>query len=196
MRFELLRRMKKLAVFLCTQVLVLLAMAQQQDTLPKNQVVVIDGDTVNVVSIDPVLISSSMDAEKLKEYQRLKKRVRKVLPYAKLAAYKMQVMEDNLALKTTKKERKRYIRQCEESMKQLYMEQLKNLSIDEGKVLMKLIHRETGKTTWTIMKNYRGGTEAIFWQAFGSVYGHDMKVEYDPVMDYQIEHIIKQEKLE
>jgi hypothetical protein len=196
MRFELLKRMKKVFLLFNCLLWALVASAQQQDTLPKNQVVVIDGDTVNVVSIDPVLISSSMDAEKLKEYQRLKKRVRKVLPYAKLAAYKMQVMEDNLALKTTKRERKKYIKQCEQSMKELYMEQLKDLSIDEGKVLMKLVHRETGRTTWEIMKNYRGGTEAIFWQAFGSVYGHDMKVEYDPVMDYQIEHIIKQEKLE
>jgi hypothetical protein len=168
----------------------------QTDTLPRRQTVIINGDTVDVINIDPVLISASMDEEKLKEYQKLKRRVRKVLPYAKLAAYKMQVMEDNLALKKGKKERKKYIKQCEESMKKLYMDQLKNLSIEEGKVLMKLIYRETGKTTWQIMKNYRGGAEALFWQAFGSVYGHDMKVEYDPVIDYQIEHIIKQEKLE
>lgn len=152
---------------------------------------VIDGDTVSVVKIDPVLISQSMDAEKIAEYQRLKRRVQKVMPYAKLAAYKMQVMEDNLALKTSKKDRKKYIKQCEQSMKDLYMSQLKDLSIEEGRILMKLIHRETGQTTWEIMKNYRGATETIFWQAFGSVYGHNMKVEYDPVDDYQIEHIIK-----
>ncbi|MBS3915331.1 MAG: DUF4294 domain-containing protein [Bacteroidetes bacterium] len=169
---------------------------QAKDTLPKHQVMVIDGDTINVINIDPVLISASMDEAKREEYRKLKRRVIKVLPYAKLAASKMQAMEDNLALKKTKKEKKKYIKQCEESMKNLYMEQLKNLSIEEGKVLMKLIHRETGKTTWEIMKNYRGGAETLFWQAFGSVYGHDMKAEYDPVLDYQIEHIIKQENLE
>lgn len=152
---------------------------------------VIDGDTVNIISIDPVLISQSMDAEKIEAYKRLKRRVQKVMPYAKLAAYKMQVMEDNLALKKTKKDKKKYLKQCEESMKELYMSQLKDLTIDEGKILMKLIHRETGKTTWEIMKNYRGTTETIFWQAFGSVYGHNMKVEFDPVEDYQIEHIIQ-----
>jgi hypothetical protein len=76
------------------------------------------------------------------------------------------------------------------------MNQLKDLSIDDGKILMKLIHRETGKTTWEIMKNYRGGAEAFFWQAFGTVYGHDMKVEFDPVTDFRIENIIRIEKLE
>lgn len=165
-----------------------------QDTSARWQV--IDGDTINVAEMDPVMVSAGMDAEGRKAYQRLKKRVKKVMPYAKMAAYKMRVMEDNLTLKKSKKERKRYIKECEESLKQMYMGQLKNLSIDDGKILMKMIHRETGKTTWQIMKSYRGTTEAIFWQAFGTVYGHDMKTEYDPVMDYQIENIIRIEKLE
>lgn len=157
---------------------------------------VIAGDSVKVVSFDPILISAGMDEQKLKEYQTLKRRVIKVMPYAKLAAYKMRVMEDNLALKKSKREKKKYIKLCEASLKELYMYQLKNLTIDEGKILMKLMHRETGQTTWEIMKNYRGTAETIFWQAFGSIYGHDMKTEYDPVIDYQIENIIKVEKLE
>lgn len=174
--------------------LMLAWMVKAQDTSTNWQV--IDGDTINVAVLDPVLVSAGMDEQSRKEYQRLKRRVRKVLPFAKMAAYKMQVMEDNLAKKKTKKERKKYIRECEESIKQMYMEQLKNLTIEEGKVLMKLLHRETGKTTWQIMKNYRGSAEALIWQTFGSVYGHDMKAEYDPVLDYQIENIIRVEKLE
>lgn len=166
-----------------------------QDTVSGNWQV-IDGDTINVAEMDPIMISAGMDAEGKKEYQRLKRRVKKVMPYAKMAAYKMRVMEDNLNLKKTKKERKKYIKECEAALKKMYMDQLKDLTIEEGKVLMKLIYRETGKTTWEIMKNYRGSSEAIFWQAFGSVYGHDMKVEYDPVIDYQIENIIRVEGLE
>jgi hypothetical protein len=46
------------------------------------------------------------------------------------------------------------------------------------------------------MKNYRGTTEALFWQVFGSMWGHNLKLEYDPVVDYQIENIIKRERLE
>ncbi|MEK0420932.1 MAG: hypothetical protein RLZZ161_783 [Bacteroidota bacterium] len=165
-----------------------------QDTL--GRWIVVDGDTIDNKTMDPVLVSAGMNEEGRKAYQRLKKRVKKVMPYAKMAAYKMRVMEDNLAQKKNKRERKRYIKECEESLKEMYMNQLKDLSIDDGKILMKLIHRETGKTTWEIMKNYRGGAEAFFWQAFGTVYGHDMKVEFDPVTDFRIENIIRIEKLE
>ncbi len=146
--------------------------------------------------LDPVMVSSSMDEAKIKEYQTLKRRVIKTMPFAKMAAYKMKMMEDQLSTITNKRDRKKYIKKCENSLKVMYTEQLKNLTIGEGQVLMKLLHRETGKTSWEILKNYRGTAEAFFWQAFGSFWGHDLKVEFDPVVDYQIEHIIKIANLE
>lgn len=155
-----------------------------------------NGDTTFLKEYDPILINSGMDDAARKEYEKLVKRVVKVMPLAKLAAARLKVMEDNLALKKTKKEKKKYVKECEESLKELYKDQLKNLSIEEGKILMKLIHRETGQTTWQIMKKYRGSTETLAWQAFGSIYGHNMKNEFDPVLDYQIENIIKVKKLE
>lgn len=188
---------KKMKAFLTVLLLLFFGGVPQlsaQDTAARW--IVIDGDTIDNKTLDPVLVSAGMDAEGRKAYQRLKKRVKRVMPYAKLGAYKMRVMEDNLTQKKSKKEKKRYIKECEESLKQMYMGHFKNMSIEDGKILMKLIHRETGKTTWQIMKNYRGGTEAFFWQAFGAVYGHDMKVEFDPVTDFQIENIIRIEKLE
>jgi len=146
--------------------------------------------------MDPILINTNMDEEKKQAYLTLKRRVKKTLPYAKMAALKMKAMEDKLNTITDKKAKKKYIKECEASLKELYMDQLKNLTIGEGQVLMKLLHRETGKTSWAIMKNYRGTGEALFWQAFGSIYGHDLKVEYDPIIDYQIENIIRVEHLE
>lgn len=146
--------------------------------------------------LDPILLTTSMDEEKKQAYLLLKKRVKKTLPYAKMAALKMKAMEDKLNTIQDKRARKKYVKECEESLKQLYMAQLKNLTIGEGQVLMKLLHRETGKTSWEIMRNYRGTGEALFWQAFGSIYGHNLKVEYDPILDYQIENIIRVEKLE
>jgi hypothetical protein len=118
------------------------------------------------------------------------------MPYAKMAAMKMKAMEDKLQTIQGRRERSKYVKQCEESIKKMYMDQLKNLTIGEGQVLMKLLHRETGKTSWEIMRNYRGTGEAIFWQAFGSIYGHSLLTEYDPVLDHQIENIIKLERLE
>jgi hypothetical protein len=137
-----------------------------------------------------------MDAAKRREYLILKRRVIKTMPYAKMAAMKMKAMEDKLQTIQGRRERSKYVKQCEESIKKMYMDQLKNLTIGEGQVLMKLLHRETGKTSWEIMRNYRGTGEAIFWQAFGSIYGHSLLTEYDPVLDHQIENIIKLERLE
>jgi len=162
-----------------------------------NAQTVIVRDTVqDFERLDPVMVSSSMDEAKIKEYQILKRRVIKTMPFAKMAAYKMKMMEDQLATIENKRERKKYIKKCESSLKAMYTEQLKKLTIGEGQVLMKLLHRETGKTSWEILKNYRGTAEAFFWQAFGTFWGHDLKSEFDPVVDYQIEHIIKIANLE
>lgn len=151
---------------------------------------------VDFERLDPVEVSGSIDEENARKYQILKRRVKKTMPYAKMAAYKIRAMEDHLSTIKGKKERKKYIKQCEENIKNMYTQQLKNLTVGEGQVLMKLLHRETGKTSWEIMKNYRGTTEALFWQAFGSIWGHNLKMEFDPIVDYQIEHIIKSEGLE
>ena len=163
----------------------------QSDAVPVDTIVVTDFDR-----IDPVYVSASMDPAKRREYLILKRRVIKTMPYAKMAAMKMKAMEDKLQTIKGRRERSKYVKQCEESIKKMYMDQLKNLTIGEGQVLMKLLHRETGKTSWEIMRNYRGTGEAIFWQAFGSIYGHSLLTEYDPVLDHQIENIIKLERLE
>jgi hypothetical protein len=153
-------------------------------------------DTVYLEVMDPIFINSNMDEARRKEYELLKRRVRKTLPYAKMAATRMRAMEDKLNGIQGRRARNQYIKQCESAIKDMYMEQLKNLTVGEGQVLMKLIHRETGSTTWEIMKGYRGTTEALMWQVFGSFWGHNLKVEFDPSIDYQIEHIIQFERLE
>lgn len=161
------------------------------------QITIVNGDTITDVEImDPIILSNTLDEQAINDYKILKRRVIKTMPFAKMAAYKMKAMEDQLATITNKRDRKKYIKKCENSLKTMYTQQLKNLTIGEGQVLMKLLHRETGKTSWEILKNYRGTAEAFFWQAFGSFWGHDLKQEFDPVLDYQIEHIIKIAHLE
>lgn len=182
---------KRIALGLVAFLLIWRPMVAQTDAVPIDTIEVTDFDR-----IDPVYISSSMDAAKRREYLILKRRVIKTMPYAKMAAMKMKAMEDKLQTIKGRRERSKYVKQCEESIKKMYMDQLKNLTIGEGQVLMKLLHRETGKTSWEIMRNYRGTGEAIFWQAFGSIYGHSLLTEYDPVLDHQIENIIKLERLE
>lgn len=151
---------------------------------------------VDYERLDPIELSNGFDEEKRKQYLILKRRVIKTMPYAKMAAFRIRAMEDELATIKGRRARNKYIAKCEKGLKAMYTEQLKKMTIGEGQVLMKLIHRETGKTTWEIMKDYSGSAEAFFWQTFGSFWGHNLKREFDPVIDYQIEHIIQLERLE
>ncbi|MES2617552.1 MAG: DUF4294 domain-containing protein [Bacteroidota bacterium] len=157
-----------------------------------------EGDTISVYLLrkfNVQLDGPTTEAEK-KAFRKLVYDIKKVLPYAKLAAFRLQMMEDNLNLMSSEKEKKKYIKACEKSIKDQFMGDLKNFEISQGKLLLKLIHRETGKSTWDIMSNYRGGLETLFWQAMAKTYNADMKDTYDPVVDYQIEEIIKSLEIE
>jgi hypothetical protein len=135
--------------------------------------------------------TSTKSQEEKEAFVNLNKWVRKALPYAKMAAFRLQMMEDNLNLLSSEKAKRKYIKECEKAIKKQFMDDLKNMYVEEGRILLKLIHRETGKTTFDIMKNYGGTFETIFWQALAKSYNTSMKVTYDPVIDYQIEEIIK-----
>lgn len=180
--------------------LVISELSAQSDTLIKRNKLAfkigyeIQGnDTLPVYLINKYVITAkvSKSAEEIKEYEDLVRWVRKTLPYAKLAAFRLQMMEDNLNLLTSEKEKKKYIKECEKAIKTQFMDDLKNMYVKEGLILLKLIHRETGETTWDIMKEYGGTFETLLFQAMAKTYDADMKVTYDPVQDYQIEEIIQ-----
>lgn len=138
----------------------------------------------------------TVSKEEKDAFLRLAYDVKKALPYAKLAAFRLQLMEDNLNLMTSEHEKKKYVKACEKAIKKQFMDDLKNMTVSQGKILLKLIHRETGKSTWDIMNNYRGGLETLFWQAMAKTYNANMKDTYDPVVDYKIEEIIKTLEIE
>jgi len=150
-------------------------------------------DTLPVYLLNKFNFNTSSTKSKAEKdaFVNLNKWVRKALPYAKMAAFRLQMMEDNLCLYKTEKEKKKYIKECEKAIKKQFMDDLKNMYVEEGRILLKLIHRETGKTTFDIMKDYGGALETVFWQAMAKSYNTSMKVTYDPVLDYQIEEIIK-----
>ena len=135
-------------------------------------------------------IESGQGAADQEALKKLNRWVRKALPYAKLAAFRLQTMEDNLSLMSSEREKKRYVKACEKAIKQQFMDDLKNMYVEEGRILLKLIHRETGSTTFEIMQNYGGTLETVFWQAVAKTYSANMKVTYDPIVDDQIEAII------
>jgi len=171
--------MKNVAL-LFSLMFVLFAKAQQQPT-----------DTLKTVDLPQFIAEAKRDPEYEKRYQKLVRDVKRVLPYAKVAGFRFQLMEQNLQLLKTDKARKAYLKRTEEAIKDQFMDDLINLTVTQGKLLIKLIHRETGKDTYTLLKTYRGNLTAIYWQGLALVFTADLKNEYNPVEDWQIEKIIK-----
>ncbi len=154
----------------------------------------VDGDTIVFREIQPVYVYPQKDFKSKrfeKEYWRLVYRVKKVYPYAKKAHELLQQYSDQYEATQDKKLRRKYVKQAEEALLKEYGPQLKKLSITEGRILIKLIDRETGSTSYQLIQDLKGGLVAFFWQGVARVFGNDLKSKYDPeVEDRLIEEII------
>ena len=143
---------------------------------------VIDGDTLLLSSIDEVYIFSPRKFKSRKDfrrYRRLIRNVKKAYPYAKLAKKKLNEVEANLVKLETEKARKAYIKQVEKEIRYEYEDELKKLTITQGRILIKLIDRETGETSYQLVKELRGSFSAFFWQAIARIFGSNLKTEFD-----------------
>jgi len=171
--------MHKLQLWLVCMVLASIAKGQlPHDTMMKEY------------NLPAFIVEAQKDPEYEKRYQKLVRDVKKALPYAKMAGFRFQMMEQNLQLLPSEKAKKEYLKRTEEGIKDQFMDDLVNLTISQGKILIKLIHRETGKDTYTLLKDYRGGLTALYWQGLAKVFSADLKNEYNPVEDWQMEQII------
>jgi hypothetical protein len=91
----------------------------------------------------------------------------------------------------TEEEQKEYLKQAEQELLDKYTEDLKRLTITQGKILIKLVYRETGATSYDLVEFYRGRFSAFFWQALARLFGSNLKLEYDPYgEDRLIEEIV------
>jgi hypothetical protein len=127
-----------------------------------------------------------------KQYSRLIQRVKKVYPYAKKAnelLIKYQPVYEGLK---TYREKRKLMKKVEDELWVEYKDDLKRMSITDGKVLIKLIDRETGRTSYSIIKDFRGGMAATFWQGIARIFKNDLKDEYDPYgEDFLLEEIVQ-----
>ena len=131
----------------------------------------------------------SSDLEQYK-YNILKRRVQKVYPYVEQGKKILADMTANEEA-TKKGDHKKYVKVTEEELKAKFEEELKNLTINEGLVLVKLVNRETGNNCYNIIKNLKGTVNAFFWQQLGKRYGYDLKQEYIPSENPELEQAIE-----
>lgn len=129
----------------------------------------------------------------LKEWTRLKNAVYVTYPYAMRASAVMAEINKELVGVKDPVKRKEIIHSHENDMKREFTSKLKDLSVYQGKVLMKLIKRETGANCYEIVQEYKGDVSAVFWQGIAIVFGSSLKQEYDPLGDDQAMEAIVQE---
>lgn len=158
---------------------------------------VLNNDTVPCIWMPWIIITEKMPLatrKKYAEWTRLKQNVKRVYPYAILAAAKLKEYDLALAKIPKESDRKAFLKKSEKELQKEFGPELKGLSINQGRILMKLIDRETGKTTYSIVKEMRGNFNAFMWQSLASLFGSSMKQEYnlnDPE-DRMIEVAVKQ----
>lgn len=128
-----------------------------------------------------------------KQYKNLQRNVVKVYPYAKLAGKKYMELKPILDTVTDNRIRKKYFKEIEKELLKTYGNELKELTITQGRILIKLIDRETTQTSYDLLDDMRGHFSAFFWQGIAKLFGNDLKADYDPTgADALIEEIILQ----
>ncbi|HVV54182.1 MAG TPA: DUF4294 domain-containing protein [Mucilaginibacter sp.] len=139
--------------------------------------------------VDERIFKTEADRE---AYRRLKYNIYKVLPYAKYAAERYQRLQRNLATTSDRKRQKLMIDTCETEIKTLFKSEIENLTISQGEILIKLIDRQTGTTSYELVKDLKGGLKAFMLQSVARVFGHNLKEEYDPSQERDMEAILQE----
>jgi hypothetical protein len=130
--------------------------------------------------------------EEQKKWTRLRNAVYVTYPYATTASYVINDINARLSVATNEKQRKEIIKSKEKELKAAFGDKLTNLSVYQGKVLMKLINRQTGNNCYEILKEYKGGANARFWQSIAFLFGSNLKQPYNPKGDdAEMERIVR-----
>lgn len=167
--------------------------------VPINDFFVIEGDTIinSSIELKEVVVFQPLrfyNYEEAKRYVILRERTYKVYPYAKLAADRLNVLTKRLGQIKSKRKRKVYLKRLENFIYNEFESELKKLSRSQGRILIKLVHRQTGTTTHNLVKELRNGWRAFVYQTTASLFKLSLKDTYDPETvyeDYLIEDILQ-----
>jgi hypothetical protein len=184
--------MKRIYTILLLLFISITAFAQDKQLVVP--ITVVNGDTMPYVILQEVAIKAKL-TRKLKraiaQNEKLIRNVRKTMPLAISCRNRLQNIDMEMAKLPTRELQKKYYEQAEAGLKADFEGQLKKLTYSQGKMLIKLIDRETGKTPYKLIRKYKSNYTAVFWQSFATVFGMNLNKEYDAEDDAEIEFIIK-----
>lgn len=153
-------------------------------------------DTVYIGELPAARVYSRLPRQKgrdWRKYYRLVYNFSKVYPYAIIARHLVEEADSTIAADNLRRgKRERYINSVQNELFETFEEPMKNLTVSQGALLMKLIDREVGKSSYNIIKDYKSRMAAGFWQGIAKLFGSDLKAPYDPDgEDRQTEELVK-----
>lgn len=149
----------------------------EMDTISDDELEIFD--TIQLGDAKVLHLNLKTDMEK-KYYVWLRRRVRDVWPFVKVAVEEYNSIQDTSRYFSNNRDRKRYIKQRQQILADQFEDRLKNLTLSRGQILIKLINRETDKTAYEIIRELRGGVNAFLWNSTGGAFNLDLKTEFDP----------------
>lgn len=161
--------------------------------------VAVDDEGVPIYTMEEVKIralgSSKRDqrrfAKQEQKFNKLRYNVIKVLPYANECARNVKIINAELARIPTEEGKDAYLASREHFLFGRYEGEIRNLTMQQGKVLVSLIDRQSGSTTYSLINDLKSKTSAFFWNGIGKIFGYDLKKEYDPEEEFAIEIIVR-----
>jgi hypothetical protein len=157
--------------------------AQDPDSITVTRAVVQDNDTLPVIELPEVRVYERKDFAYLylkRRYRRLIRNVKKAYPYSQIAGKELRDLDAYLTTLPTEKERKAHINEAEKEIMERFEKEVRRLTVSQGIILVKLIDRETGRTSYQVIKELKGNLTAFFWQGIARIFGNNLKTEYDP----------------
>ena len=191
----------------CIFLFLFLSLSSRSQTNPKESkwgpndtlivpAIIYEGESLPYKEMEMVWVSNLPPdklAKFIEEWSRLRNAVYVTYPYARIAGATINDMNVHLEGVNSKKKRKEYIKSREKELRAQFTEPMENLSVYQGKILMKLINRQTGNNCYDIIKEYRGGFTARFWQTVAFFFGSSLKQPYDARGDDREIEVIVQE---
>jgi len=178
-------------------VMLLTGVCLAQRELPSNvlKAVVVDGDTIPVVQLPEASVTARWrprDRRAAERYDRLVRYVVKVYPYAKLTGQMLKEYEHDLAQIKKNGDQDLYVKLAEAELRAEFEAEVKDLTVGQGKILVKLIDRQTGATSYELVEQLRGAFVAFVWQGVAKLFGQDLKAEFDGMgEDEAIEMVVQ-----
>jgi hypothetical protein len=172
---------------------------KQDSTDYEYDYILVEGDSIpkSAIALDEVLLLKRLRFDSTKDRKRyliLRRKTIKVYPYAKLAAERLETLNERLATMKRKRDRRRYAKVIQKYIEDEFSAELKKLTRTEGQILVKLVHRQTGRTTFDLIKELRNGWRAFWFNNTAKLFDISLKREFDPMNekeDYLIEDVLQ-----